>query len=222
MRRGMSLYEKLQYRLVNGFYSAGQRLKTTALAEAYETSASTMRETLFRLSTVGLVEFEEQRGFRMPQISTKTQRELTLMRILLESEGACRSIENGGVAWGARLTAAHHKLSHIEGLVRAGQRDSEILVIWTDAELEFHRTLIDACGLDLLMDTHLIVYNRFRQQMINSDQNFTYVPENITQHKRIVEAALAGDPQLTRARISEHLIRNADGVRTAEVSAPSP
>lgn len=204
----LTLYETIRNQLVNGHFAPGQRLKAEELGATFGCSASAMREFLFRLSTVGLVDFREQRGFRVPETSPQLQHELTQMRILLECEGTCLSIRRGGVAWESRLSAAHHKLSHIESRVRDGQSDRSLLTLWTGAELEFHQTLIDACGSELLKRTHEQIYQQFRQQLITSDREFVFLPENIEQHQGILDAALAKDEALVRARITGHLSRN--------------
>lgn len=202
-----SHYIDLRDRLVGGEFIPGQRLRSEVLSKDYGISASSLRELLFRLSTVGLVSFQEQRGFRVPDLSEELQHDLTHFRIMLECEGACLSIRHGGVAWESRLSAAHHKLSHIESRAAAGT-DEILLSLWTAAELEFHQTLIDACRSDLLKQTHEVVYFQFRQQMINSDRKFVFVPENISQHKAILDAALQKDEAQVRANIRAHLARN--------------
>ncbi|MEX0350114.1 MAG: GntR family transcriptional regulator [Paracoccaceae bacterium] len=203
-----SLHDDLRDRVVNGEFAPGQRLRPEALRENYECSASAVRESLFRLSTVGLVDFQEQRGFRIPQRSPALQHDLTKFRILLESEGACLSIRRGGIAWEARLSAAHHKLSHIESRIGDGHESPKLLALWTEAELEFHQTLIEACGSDVLKHTHARIYQQFRQQMISSDREFAYIAENVEEHRSILEAALAHDETLIRQRIHDHLSRN--------------
>ncbi len=208
MTGNSSIHDQMRDRLVNGEFAPGQRLRADKLRTDYNCSASTMREVLFRLSTVGLVDFQEQRGFRLPEQSKDLQHELTQFRILLEAEGACLSIRRGGVAWEARLSAAHHMLSHIESKVRDGNVTSEILTLWTGAELKFHQTLIDACGSSILKNTHAVIYQQFRQQLITSDREFVFVPENIEQHQGILEAALQHDEDLVRSRIHHHLARN--------------
>ncbi|MGB0505065.1 MAG: GntR family transcriptional regulator [Pikeienuella sp.] len=208
MQSNETIHDKLRDRLVGGEFAPGQRLRAETLRNDYGCSASTLREALFRLSTVGLVDFQEQRGFRLPAISAELQHDLTQFRIMLESEGTCMSIRYGGVAWEARLSAAHHMLSHIESKVRDGPMNSELLVLWTRAELKFHQTLIDACNSDVLKQTHSVVYQRFRQQLINTDKEFVFIPENIEQHQGILDAALAHDEDLIRKRIASHLSRN--------------
>ncbi len=184
------------------------KLRAEVLRKDYGCAASTVRESLLRLSAVGLVEFQEQRGFRMPGRSLEKQDDITRMRIMLESEGACASIINGGVGWEARLTAAHHKLSHIESRMSALGMVDELPRLWSEAELEFHQTLISACGSDVLIEMHLIVYNRYRQIRIEADKMLTDLAANIKEHNNILEAAVKGDPGLMRRRIHEHFSRH--------------
>ncbi|SDL24755.1 GntR family transcriptional regulator [Aliiruegeria lutimaris] len=202
------LFERMRDRVVSGEFAPGQRLRAEQLRSEYGVSATTMREILLRLSTLGLVDFQEQRGFRLPELSVQLRNELTQFRVILESEGASLSIRNGSVEWEARLSAAHHALGHIESRVHVGEPSPELLSLWVRAELDFHRTLIDGCGNEVLKQTHLAVYYRFRQQLITSDSGFYWVPKNIEQHKGIVDAALDKDEALVRRLIREHLLRN--------------
>lgn len=208
MTEEIPIYNLLRERVVNGEFLPNQRLKSADLAEQYRISASSMREILFRLSTVGLVNFQEQKGFRIPQQSSQLQHELTQFRTMLEVEGAVLSIRSGNVDWESRLMAAHHKLSHIENRISANMPDRTLIMLWTRAEQEFHQTLIDACGSTVLKQTHEVIYHRFRQQLITQDKQFTFVPENVQQHQGILDAVVARDEALTRQRITEHLARN--------------
>ena len=206
--RDAEIFDDMRRRLITGEFGYGNKLRAEKLRSDYSCSASTVREVLFRLSTVGLVDFQEQRGFRSPQQSAERQHDLTHMRIMLESEGACLSIRLGGVEWEARLSAAHHKLSHIEMRVRASGDISSLLNLWSQAEHEFHDTLIDACGSALLIRTHQVIYEQFRQQLVSAETNYGYFPENIPEHQGILDAALERNEDLLRKRIHDHLARN--------------
>lgn len=205
------IYSVFEKRLTSNYFKHGARLRAEVLREEFDCSASTIREVLFRLSTVGLVFFQEQRGFRVPLRSPEKLIELTHMRVLLEGEGAVLSIRQGGVAWEARLTAAHHKLSHIEKRINARKDDEEYIDIWSSSETEFHQTLISACGSQTLKQMHGRIYMQFRQQLMEMDRRFDFVSENIKQHADILEAALAGDEDATRLRIHKHLARHLTG-----------
>lgn len=212
------IHERLRHRLITGHFEHGAKLRAEQLREEFGCSASTMREILFRLSTVGLVDFEEQRGFRVPPQSRDRQQELTAMRILLEQEGACLSIRLGGVAWESQLSAAHHKLSHIESRIRADGGVAGYLDLWCRAEQEFHETLIGACGSALMQRIHGQIYAQFRQQLVSAETNYGYFPENIAEHQAILDAALRRDEAAVRARIHDHLKRNLSRPEAAPVS----
>jgi len=211
MSQGVDIYSVLKQRLISNGFKHGARLRAEVLREEFGCSASTVRETLFRLSTVGLVSFFEQRGFRVPERSATKLIELTHMRVLIEGEGTVLSIRNGGVAWEARLTAAHHQLSHIETRIHGLDDPSDLVEIWFDAEKEFHETLISACESATLKQMHARIYAQFRQQLMVADRRFDFISNNIEHHARILDAALSGDEELTRKQIHEHLARHMTG-----------
>lgn len=202
-----ALYEDLRNRLISGAFTPGSKLKPALLQDRYGCSTNTIRDTLFRLSSEGLADFQDQRGFRVPQVSDRKRHDLTEMRILLECEGACRSMQRGGVAWEARLTAAHHQLDHIERRARSAPNKDDMLPVWLSAEVEFHQALISASGSETLKSLHALVYHQFRQQMIAIDRTFQHLAGNITQHRAIVDAVIEGDPDAVRARIHDHLAK---------------
>lgn len=202
------LYTSLRHRLVSNDFDFGEKLRAEILKADYGCSASTVREALFRLSTEGLVDFQEQRGFRVPQKSPQLLSELTHVRILLEAEGTAMSIRRGGVAWEAKLTATHHQLSHIEKRIHASDDPTPLVDIWFNSELEFHQMLISACGSDTLKAMHLQIYHRFRQQLMIADRSFDFISMNIRHHHDIVAAALDGNEALTRQKIHDHLARH--------------
>ena len=210
------IYNALKKRLTSNGFSHGAKLRAEHLREEFECSASTVREVLFRLSTIGLVNFQEQRGFRVPNRSTEKLIELTHMRVLLEGEGAVLSIRNGGVACEARLTAAHHQLSHIEKRIHGHDDPTALVDIWFSSENEFHETLISACGSETLKQMHSRIYAQFRQQLMVADRRFDFISENIQHHADILGAALSGDEEKTRQRINDHLDRHMTG-KTIEV-----
>lgn len=211
MNQDIDIYETLKYRLISNGFEHGAKLRAEVLREEFGCSASTVREVLFRLSTIGIVYFQEQRGFRVPEQSPTKLIELTHLRILLEGEGTMLSIRNGGVAWEARLTAAHHQLSHIESRIQSQDDHSELVEIWFWAEKEFHQTLISACGSETLKEMHHRIYAQFRQQLMVVDRNFDFISQNIQHHASILDAALSGDENLTRKKIHDHLARHLTG-----------
>jgi len=204
------IYRDLHNRLLSNEFAPGQKLKTDTLRGVYGCSANTIREVLLRLSSVGLVLFEEQRGFRVANLSPDRCHDLTRFRILLEQEGATLSLRHGGLEWEAQLTAAHHKLRHIKSKLAETSDLSADLALWADAEWQFHEVLVSASNSPLLRSTYQTIYNQFQQQLVNqhaefSDAYFTLIVE---EHQKILDAALARDVEACRAAIQNHLKRN--------------
>ncbi|GAA6176039.1 GntR family transcriptional regulator [Sulfitobacter pacificus] len=211
MNPDIDIYRSLKYRLISNGFEHGAKLRAELLRKEFNSSASTVREALFRLSTVGLVDFKEQRGFRVPERSPQKLIELTHLRVLLEGEGTVLSIRNGGVAWEAQLTAAHHQLSHIEKRIHGLDDPTDLIEIWFNSEKGFHQTLISACGSETLKQMHARIYAQFRQQLMVADRNFGFISENIQHHAEILDAALSGNEALTREKIHNHLARHLTG-----------
>ena len=116
----------------------------------------------------------------------------------------------GGLEWEARLTAAHHKLRHIEQTVERSGDIEPSMALWSDAEREFHETLISACGSKLLEETFGNIYAQFRQQMVSQERDFgsDYFSAIIDEHQAILDAALSRDTDACRKSIHDHLKRN--------------
>ncbi len=204
------IYEDLQRRLMTAAFKPGERLKPADLQGAYGCSANTVRDVLLRLSKVGLVDFEIQRGFRARATSPERRRDVAKFRILLETEGATQSIMNGGLEWEAELSAAHHKLRHVEQRMALGDNVEQEMSVWSDAERAFHETLISCCDSPLLRETYANIYVQFRQQMVSQKRDFgsNYFQAITREHQAIVDAALARDADACRKAIYDHLKRN--------------
>lgn len=210
------IYEDLRIKLMTDFFPQGEKLKPSVLTGFYDCSVNTIREILFRLSTVGLVVSEQQRGFRARPVSRQRQHDLTTFRITLEQQGVVQSMRNGGIEWEARLSAAHHKLSHIESRISKIGRVEPVLIPWCSAEWEFHETLVSASDSPVLRETFKSIYDQFRQQLVTQAHNYGFFAGNIAEHKRIVDAALSGDGDECKQSIHDHLSRNLIGNQTAD------
>ena len=205
-RNTPAIYADLQARLLTGGFAPGTKLMPSVLQHEYGCSANTVRDVLLQLSKVGLAEFEIQRGFRASRVSAERRDGLARFRVMLEQEGAVRSMRRGGLSWEARLTAAHHSLIHIEGEIARQADGAPFLDLWTEAEHNFHHTLISECGIPPLIETFEGVYMRFLQQIrvLDGLRVPTHFGEVIAEHQAIVGAALGGDAAVLRGAIEAH------------------
>lgn len=186
------IYDDLRTQLVSTGFDTGQRMKSEDLRKEYGCSASTIREVLFRLACDQFLIFQDQKGFRVPIATQEDLQELATIRVLLEKEGVSDSIRRGGLTWEARLTAAHHKLAHIEHQIEQLSNLRDYLAIWTAAEREFHETLVSASPSGLLKSMHRTAFDRFRQTQVglSRHERFGFRKGNIKEHAAIIDAAL--------------------------------
>lgn len=199
------IYWDIRQRLIFAHFAPGSKLKPEDLRLPYGCAASTVREVLFRLSCDKLVDFEEHKGFRVPQVSKQMCNEAIEIRILIECEGAGLSMIKGGLEWEAKLTAAHHKLAHIEGKFSTAQNDRNLFHIWCKCEWEFHETLLSECGSSLLREQHRDIYDLHRIHMIGLSTGTGFREDNITEHRAIMEAAIGRDVDACKEKIVSHL-----------------
>ena len=85
------------YRLIRGDILAGlvapkDKLQIYDLGRRHGTSASAIREALSRLVSEGLVTTEEQKGFRVAPMSVGEFKEITDLRVMLETQALRRAL----------------------------------------------------------------------------------------------------------------------------------
>ncbi|MBW6422089.1 GntR family transcriptional regulator [Rhizobium sp. XQZ8] len=194
-------YRRIRADIIFGRLPPAQKLKLDSLKETYETSVSTLREILNRLSSEGLVVAEGQRGFEVSPISATDLREIAALRLLLETHALEQSFERGEMEWEARLVATHYKLSRMEQLMATG--DTSRAEDWKRYDWEFHQALISACGSKLLMETHSAVFDKYlRYQMVA----LSYRGEIASrEHQQLLDAALKRDQKTAIKILTVHI-----------------
>ena len=198
---GETAYRCIRSDIVFGRLAPGQKLTLDRMKEAYDASVSTLREILNRLSSEGLIKAEGGRGFEVMPISPENLRQVASMRQLLECHALKEAFGAGDMEWEGRVVAAYHKLAQMEKRMAKGNRaDAEI---WKRYDWEFHHALISACGSQVLLDTHAMIYDRYlRYQMIAA----VYRGEAASnEHRTLMESALARDWRVAQKALTTHV-----------------
>jgi GntR family carbon starvation induced transcriptional regulator len=128
-----------------GVLRPDQKLKLADLRQNYGGSNHSMRETLRILSSEGVVEATNQRGFRVTSATEDDLRDILLVRLEVEKLGLKRSLERGDVAWESRVVAALHGVSRADAVVQESPDDVTALE-WDEACRDLSMTLISASG----------------------------------------------------------------------------
>jgi DNA-binding GntR family transcriptional regulator len=195
-----STYRQIRADIIFGRLLPGQKLRLENLKGAYETSVSTLREILNRLTSDGLVVAEGQRGFEVAQVSVADLKEIAALRLLLEEHALEQSFEQGDVEWEARLVSAHYKLARMEEIMASG--DTSRAEDWKRYDWEFHQALISACGSRLLMETHSSVFDKYlRYQMVALSYRGGVAEQ---EHRQLLETALRSAKAFYRSVILGH------------------
>ena len=145
-----------------GVLRPDQKLKLSDLRQAYGGSNHSMRETLRILSSEGVVEATNQRGFRVTSATEDDLRDILLVRLEIEKLGLKRSLERGDVVWESRVIAALHAVSRADVAVQDNPDDVTALE-WDEACRDLSMTLISASGSPRITDMATQFYGQARR-----------------------------------------------------------
>ena len=203
------VFEALRFELLESRLQPGERLKLVELAERFGISQTVVREALTRLSEQGLVVATPNKGFMVMPLSVDDLKDLTSIRIRLESMALRDSIERGDLAWETAVVAAHHALERTP-FVTAGP---EAATTWRQCHRAFHQALCAGSGSPRLEDVVTQLRDsadlyRVWSRSLGHDTTRDVAGE----HRALLEAALAHDADRAVALLSDHLSRTTDAL----------
>lgn len=212
-----TLYQRIRNDILVGMLRPGDRLKLGELRLRYGASVNTLRETLSRIVSDGLVANEGQRGFTVVPASLADLQDITEMRRLLECHAIRLSLEHADLDWESRVVAAYHKLSKIEAVVDSDpKRYGPQLETYNH---EFHKALISACGSRWLLNFHGITYDQsLRYRMLAFKVRDFPREQSRREHREILEAALARDADRLLPVLAAHITKGAALYASAQVA----
>jgi len=201
-----SVANALQRDLVGGRYRPGEKLPIVKLANSYGVSPGAVREALSRLISEGLVEFNEQRGFRAAPVSRAALMDITRTRVLIDAQALRDAIRLGDVAWEAEVLAMQHRLANCP--IRDGNSLGEE---WQRLHRIFHRTLIAACGSQWLIRFHDLLFDQaVRYRALAGAYRIDQQRNVEREHAAIVRAVIARDADAAAAAIEAHYSTTSD------------
>lgn len=210
---------RLRQDIVSGAFEPGQKVKSDDLKRRYEVGTSPIREALFQLVSEGLVRSDGQRGFRVAELRQEELLDITDWRARLECEALRRAIATGDMEWEARIVAAFHRLSRVEG--QSGLDPREAADLWEEHHRAFHFALYSGCGSPwLLRFCELLIQHgeRYRRAYIA----YPRISSSITaEHQAIMDAAMAREAERASDLLERH-IRHAADLALAHATGRAP
>lgn len=184
-------YQRLLDDIVGGRLQPGSKLRLQFLAKRYAVGNSPLREALNRLSANGMVQREENRGFRVSPASAEELSELIRTRCWLEEIALRESIRHGDSAWEERVLVSFHRLSKRNRL--SEERYIEFDGTWEDRHRAYHLSLLSACNSNILLDFCEQLHEQtLRYRNLSSMQAYRDRHE-LDEHRAIRDAVLDRD-----------------------------
>ncbi len=191
------VYTELKMQILQGIIAPGTRLMEVEMAEQMGVSRTPIREAIHKLEKEGLVVIEPRRGAYVSQVSMSDMLEILELRENLEGFAAYRA---------ALYMTLEEKqeLRRVEQLYnKAVEEGCTVDLIKFDTD--FHLLIVKGSKNKILVNVIDQLYElvlRFRYLYYDSFEKYIKVPD---QHKAIVEAIFAGDPEGAREASNQHM-----------------
>ena len=201
--RASRVASELRTAILRGEIEAGAKVNLDQLRSRFGISLSPLREAISRLVADGLVEAEDQRGFRIAPMSGENLAEVTGMRADLEGLALGLSIDRADVEWEGGVLSALHRLNRID---RDPDRP-ESIEAWESAHADFHNALAAGCGRPMLRAICVRLHglnDRYRRLLIRQGGGDRDVA---SEHAAIADAAVGRNRDLAIALLRQHIQR---------------
>ena len=213
-----SLYDQMRSDLLAGKLEPGRKLQIEFLADRYQAGNTPIREALNRLTSDGLVERRDQRGFAVAPATASDLREITQTRCWLEAIALRESLAAKSVQWEEDLVLAYHRLSKVPRSPNKEQYEEN--PEWERLHRAFHRALIGACGsrwLTLFCEQLADQSYRYRQLSV---RRIYPKRHELDEHRVIMQAAIDGDADQVIRLITDHYQKTANVILADETAFP--
>jgi DNA-binding GntR family transcriptional regulator len=190
-------YKRLRLDILSGILEPGQKLKIEVMCRSYGTGATPIREALSLLTSDGLVERIDKRGFHVSKVSEKEFEELFKTRCWLEGLALRESIAHGGQRWEEAIVLAAYRLSRT---TYSTADDHYVLNReWESHHKRFHMALIAACESSILL--------RFCDQLFDKNIRYRHLSRTTAYPKRDIEKEHEGIMKATLEHDAETAIK---------------
>jgi DNA-binding GntR family transcriptional regulator len=185
--KSQMIYRTVREQILSNELISGTRLVLRQLANQFDTSDIPVREALRMLERDGLVEMVPYRGARVTTLTAREIEETYFIRGHLESIATGLAAER---ITDEELTVLDGLMVRMRGAVEA--RDGPL---FSEINQEFHRTIVAACGNEMLRDLTMDIWQRHS----GFQRVFRMVPGRLAasqaEHEGIMAALRARDSE---------------------------
>jgi DNA-binding GntR family transcriptional regulator len=198
-------YKTIRSLILDGSYAPGQRMIEEELAQRVGVSRTSVRDSLRRLASDGLVHTEPSRGTFVANLSATEIDEIFQLRSMLEGHATALAALN---AQPQDLDELESITADIEDLLRrADLAPGELFSRFQASNSSFHGIILRASGSLRLQALAKPLIELPLVLMKNHNwPGEVSVHRSNQQHMEIIEALRARDPLLGKIRIQSHII----------------
>lgn len=195
------LYDRMIESLISGDYTMGQNLTLDELAKRFEVSRTPVVQAVKLLVNDGVLQTMSNGRLYVPEYDRTTVKQMCEVRHLIEGYAL------GAFLAGEGLTGDDvvPRLERYAELCRTLAEDGQYVAFAT-ADRKFHRTLVEASGNGVLVETYARVQGRFlvASYLIRPLHSRDF-SGTIAGHDQILEAIRAGDTQRAQDYLRSHI-----------------
>lgn len=208
------LASQLHARVLSGELPSGTRLRQEALAQEFGVSRTPVREALRKLQADGLVELQPNRGAIVRGLSPREIRDAYEVRAALEALAAQLAAERISReqlkrldhAQGEFRAALERTVARRRGGLEVGVREVRL---WGSANDEFHQTIHEASGNEVLAGTLALLDRNFPRDLsrLVVSESTAMLEANVREHEAILEALSSQDATAAYELMQRHVTR---------------
>lgn len=206
--KASTVYEQLREDILAARLEPGSKLRIEWVCSHYAAGNTPVREALSRLAAEGLLQHQDQRGFRVAPMSAADLAELTRTRCAIEPAALRLCLGQRSTAWEEALVLAHHRLQRTPRSLDTQHYRAN--PEWEQLHRDFHRALVAACGSRWLLrycDELADHAWRYRQWAMADAFGSRDVA---AEHAALLDAALGGDAERACMLLAQHFQHTAD------------
>lgn len=198
-------YKAIRQALREGALIHGELYSEAELAQSMGISRTPVREALIELTREGLVEVIPQRGFKLRTLGAEDRREVFELRDVLES-------------YVVRRLAAQATPDDVAVLREVIDRQADLLddpSAFLEIDEEFHLLMPQLVGLRLTYQMVFILRGALWLMGSAALALPERAPTVLQEHRAVVDAVEAGDPEAAAAAIRYHIHETSHAVAAA-------
>ena len=197
--------------IIEGKYLPREKLHIETLAELYQIGKSSIREALSQLIDKDLVNWDNQKGFFVSDISIDDLADIYQAIAKIEMLCVEMAIKKGDDYWEANVLATSHRLTRSDA---SSQIDADE---WQSRHLAFHGALVSGCMSPRLFQIRHSLYEkstRYRNLWLKEIVNKSNRDEvNQKEHAELTDLAINRDIEGATRLIERHILTHVELIK---------